>query len=84
MPLCYPTFSNKSEAQDIGGVTSKFSCVGEPPQTTLEQPKTVIGAIDVRSTRERAHANCNALLGHYLRRFELSLLVTGTQLPCLL
>ena len=50
------------EAQDLGGVTSKFSCVGEPPPTTLEQPKTVIGAIDVRSARERAHVNCNGLL----------------------
>jgi hypothetical protein len=72
------------EAQDLGGVTSKFSCVGEPPPTTLEQPKTVIGAIDVRSARERAHVNCNALLGRHLRRFELSFLLTGTQLPCLL
>ena len=77
-------FSDKSEAQDLGGVMSKFSCVGGPTPTTLEQPKNVIGAIDVLSARERAHVNCNALLGHHLRWFELSLLVTGTQPPCLL
>ena len=31
------------------------------------------------SAHPRAHVNCNALLGCHSRRFELSLLVTGTQ-----
>ena len=42
------------------GLKYKFSCVGNPTPTTLEQPKTVVGAIDVRSARQ-APVNCKAL-----------------------
>jgi hypothetical protein len=37
-----------------------------------------------RPQRARAHVNCNALFGRHLLRFELSLLLTCTQLPCLI
>jgi hypothetical protein len=46
----------------LSASNAKFGCVGGLISTTLEQPKTVIGAIDVRSARERAHVNCIASL----------------------
>jgi hypothetical protein len=56
-----PVEADASLSVSIRRRTSKFSCMGGPTPTTMEQPKTVIGAIDVRSAR--AHVNCNAFFG---------------------